>query len=227
MENLNKIKLDNDGNFQINYQRSTRYAAQDIGLEIYFDNLEQQLIKHIEKADAVFGCVAWLTNFRILAALQKKQIVSIIVQKEDFLRPDIEVTNEQDWKTQLRKMYESLRCEIERYGMPGLLNKVSTNGDPSIDPIRCVGNYNSDKSPAFPRMHHKFLVFCRNLSPYAVWTGSFNFTHNSVQSLENALYIERGDAAQAYYDEYAHIFTLSEPLNWHYTWINPDYRIGT
>jgi len=24
-----------------------------------------------------------------------------------------------------------------------------------------VGNYNHDKVPARPRMHHKFLVFCR------------------------------------------------------------------
>jgi hypothetical protein len=227
MENLNKIEPENDGNFQHNYERSSKYIAQDIGLEVYFDNLEQHLIKHIEKADAVFGCVAWLTNFRILAALQKKRIVSIVVQKEDFLRPDFDVTNRQGWKIQLRKMYESLKCDIDRFEMPGLLGYVSQNGDPSIDPIRCVGNYNYEKSPAFPRMHHKFLVFCRGVTPYAVWTGSFNLTHNSNHSLENAVYIERNDIAQGYYDEYAHIFTLSERLDWQNVWVTPDYRIGT
>lgn len=35
-------------------------------ISVYFRNLEKHLIKHIKESDAVFGAVAWLTNFNIL-----------------------------------------------------------------------------------------------------------------------------------------------------------------
>jgi len=48
-------------------------------------------------------------------------------------------------------------------------------------------------------MHNKFLVFLSSeLRPYAVWTGSFNFSANASRSLENAVYIEDAAIAGAY-----------------------------
>lgn len=60
-----------------------------------FRNLKEELIACIKNADFVFGCVAWLTDFDVLAALAEKQGVNIAVQKEDFLRPD---TVEPEWR---------------------------------------------------------------------------------------------------------------------------------
>ena len=37
-----------------------------------------------------------------------------------------------------------------------------------------------------PNMHHKFVVFGNGSAPLAVWDGSFNFTYNAGNSLENA-----------------------------------------
>lgn len=213
-------------------------------LGVYFSGIKDALINtHIQHADAILGCVAWLTNFEILKALSQKDIVQIVVQKEDFLRPDIYPTT--SFKTQLRKHYDFLRCEIDRNCMPGIISSLSVCGDPTIAPVRCVGNHNSDKSPAFPRMHHKFLLFCKNIEktivdefdkkaysfptiePYGVWTGSFNLTENATKSLENVIYTEHPDIVSAYFTEYAHIFALSEPLNWDTEWAAPEYRIGT
>ena len=99
-------------------------------------------------------------------------------------------------------------------------------------------------------MHHKFLVFCDRgyqvekydegpngekpfsidhpcFVPKAVWTGSFNATHTSIRSLENAVIIHRPEAARAYYDEWKTLLGLSEPLDWTSNYVEPEYRIGS
>ena len=53
----------------------------------YFDNLEDNLCKLIASSDGVVGCVAWLTNIRVLDEFGKKP-VSLIVNTEDWLRAD-------------------------------------------------------------------------------------------------------------------------------------------
>lgn len=234
MENLNKFKIDNDGNFDDNLKDNSIHS--EAGVTVYFRNLENSLIKHIENSDAVFGAVAWLTNDAILEALSKLSAVSIIVQKEDFLRPD--TGGKSDWKKYLRGKYSKLQCYLGRYSFPNILGRMSICSDPTLDPIRCVGNHNRDKKPAFPRMHNKFLVFAKvvasgddfeadRIEPYAVWTGSFNLTKNATNSLENALYITDPMIVKAYFDEYAQIAAISEPLDWTSDWAVPEWRIGT
>src|SRR5712692_3136819 len=56
---------------------------------VFFKNLEDHLIRFVQEADVVVGCVAWVTSEPILKALAKKKGVSLVVQKEDFLRPDL------------------------------------------------------------------------------------------------------------------------------------------
>lgn len=206
------------------------------GISVYFKDIEQKLLSHIAEADAAFGAVAWLTSDSILDALSKLSNTSIIVQKEDFLRPDIGATN--NWKNELRTKYSRLKCDLTRYAFPNILSSMSVASDPSINPVRCVGNHNRDRKPAFPRMHNKFLVFAKviqgsdnyeldTIKPYAVWTGSFNFTKNATKSLENALYITEPSIVEAYFNEYAQIAALSEPLDWTSDWAEPEWRIGT
>lgn len=200
--------------------------------KVYFKDLENKLIHHILNSDAVFGCVAWLTSEPIINALSKKD-VQIVVQKEDFLRPDSD-GDPDGWPRRLRSLYDKLKCKnVHGYNMPGVMWSGLSFGwsGANPNPVRCVGNHNSTKSPAFPRSHHKFVVFCRieseEVRPYAVWTGSYNFTKNASASFENALYIEDLTIVNAYVAEYAQIFSLSEPLDWTNEWSAPEYRIGT
>ena len=198
----------------------------------YFRDLPARLVAHIGEADAVLGCVAWLTHPAILDALNKKS-VSIVLQKEDFLRPDMGVGN--NWKRELRARYERLECLSSRYAFKNMVGGLSYGGDPTIDAVRCVGNFNREKSPAFPRMHNKFLIFCHLESdghepvpvPYAVWTGSFNLTFNAANSLENAVYMEDPAIVAAYFQEFGQIMALSEPLDWESDWSAPEWRIGS
>lgn len=191
MQNLNKATIpDSDGPDRPLAGHSNKVN----GINVYFRELESHLMRHIGEADAVLGAVAWLTSESVLNALATKQSVSIVVQKEDFLRPDITVRPDYtDW---LRILYDRLPGS-ERCYQSGILGQMSVGGDLEIEGVRCVGNYNADKNPAFPRMHNKFLVFCNyepqrmvllpesawegevldaRISPYAVWTGSFNMT---------------------------------------------------
>lgn len=237
-----------------------RVSFESESLSVHFDFLENRLIEKILKADLIVGCVAWLTSFPILDALAQKES-SLIVQKEDFLRPDLgSVKN--TWKYLLRKKYEALKS-VGRYFLPGWAGALSYCSDPHVGSIRCCGNRNSDKNPASPRMHHKFAVFCKasfagsllaegdaiydphskNLlgyettvieddnpteyTPYEVWTGSFNFTKNAGQSLENAICLRDPSVVNAYVNEYCHILSLSEPLDWEYDWLAPEWRLGS
>ncbi|MFI5390405.1 MAG: hypothetical protein ACHQYQ_03505 [Bacteriovoracales bacterium] len=230
--NLNKLKIhDADGPDQ----ELTDFSVTQGETTVIFRDLETKLIEQIEKYPIILGCVAWLTNFRIIEAMQNKDI-SIIVQKEDFLRPE---SHSKNWHIKLHEKYFYLKNNLTRYELPGIANQLSVGRDPSIAPIRCLGNHNSQKKLTHPRMHNKFLVFChsenKNLNDYghieiipnAVWSGSFNFSENANNSFENAILIENKEISMAYAKEYSQIFALSEPLDWETPWMEPEYRIGT
>ena len=193
------------------------------------------------------GCVAWVTSEPILKALAKKKGVSIIVQKEDFLRPDLPPHD--DWKRRLRQLYDNLPYRLNSRDLPGLNSLYGR----IIEPVRCVGDANMDKLSACPRSHHKFVLFCfaeercqcnecqeqlyfdkeylqeeprddmMHIHPYAVWTGSFNFTKNAAMSFENAVMLYDPNIVRAYYLEYGQIAFLSESLDWTQSWMSPNY----
>lgn len=133
-------------------------ASSDGKIVVGFDRHEEAIINLIEASDCVVGCVAWLTSIPILNALAKKDAVSIVVQKEDFLRPDGDQSREE-----LRAAYDALYHKtFDRFDaiFRGTdIRKLSTCGDLTIDAVRCAGNHNSSRSPAFPRAHHKFAIF--------------------------------------------------------------------
>lgn len=242
MDNLNQLIITNADGADLALQ-DYRALSEDGKTLALFKNLEAELLARIDRADVVVGCVAWLTSEPILKALAKKKGVAIVVQKEDFLRPDTGSTP--TWPRYLRGLYEAIQNNLSRYdeGWAGtVLHNMSCASDPTIEAIRCVGNYNSDKNPAFPRAHHKFVVFCKeaaptfhpqidtafyNFEPYEVWTGSFNFTKNAVRSFENAIVTTDQNVVRAYFQEAAQVQALSESLNWESVWVAPEWRIGT
>ncbi|WP_347358471.1 phospholipase D-like domain-containing protein [Bdellovibrio sp.] len=225
--NLNKLLIPTDSK---EGKPLEDFSAISGNVEVVFRNLEDRLIAEIQKSKFVVGCVAWLTSYRVLDALAQTK-VSLIVQKEDFLRPD------HYSKATLHAKYEKLTSgSLERYSFPGIGGSLNTCGDTEIGAIHCVGNFNSDKSPAHPRMHNKFVVFCDvidkdpehpKIAPISVWTGSFNFSHNANDSFENAVIINDPKIAGAYLNEFEQIYALGEKLNWESEWSAPIRRIGS
>jgi hypothetical protein len=181
---------------------STAKTAVDI--EVVFRRHRDRLLTLLAEYPYALGCIAWLSDMRILDALATRQGVSILVQKEDFLRPDLDTAP--DFALTLRRAYERLE-PINQHWAPGLAGSLSVCTLWDIPPVRCVGNDNVDKHPAWPRMHNKFLVFCLlrenawrgpELHPECVWTGSYNITFNAQKSFENAVILRDPDIAAAY-----------------------------
>lgn len=212
-------------------------------VEVVLRNHAERLIELIEESSNmdIFCAVAWFTNFEILDALARARSrgvkIAIVVQKEDFLRPE---TAEGDivvgYNKVLRKKYDSLGLleDTPIFDEDNLLNrfcKIYESRDAewcsdlanekashaSISAVRCVGNHNSDNAPSFPRMHNKFCVFIRDTQS-VVWTGSYNFSFAATQSLENAVVIYSDEVADIYFKEFATLFLISERLDWTSRW---------
>ena len=250
-ENLRNLTTCTDGS---DYGRRVERPSSEVRahapeVTAVFENLPERCCDFIRGAGMITGCVAWLTNTLILQELSNVPQVSVIVQKEDFLRPD----NPRQFKPELRRLYNNLSAlGLGRNWVPGV-NSLSTCCEMPGDycAVKCMGVVNRGQRLAVPRMHHKFLVryvykhpenleaggVCPDSSgaywccgcpvPVAVWTGSFNMTYNGSQSLENAVVIYDPSIAQRYHDEWAWVFSLAEPLNWEHEWVEPELRLGT
>jgi hypothetical protein len=187
-------------------------------ISIYFRNQLDKLVDYIKEADAVVGCIAWLASDKIITALQQvKHGVNIVVQKESWIKPhapkDEKLTPYE--KYQLMQPY----CPVDMKDVSDEIKKSA---------VRCCGVHGSWKGENIPRMHNKFLVFGEIreglFEPYAVWTGSTNMSHNSENSLENAIYIKNSDVARAYEKEWREILAISEGLDWKTDDCVPDIR---
>lgn len=205
--------------------------------QVVFDDIEHVVNLEISEAHHVVGCIAWLTNETLLDTLAKKSSVSIVVQKEDFLRPD--GLYDPAWKQRLRKQYKAIpgveiRCCDDNGAIPCVLSgtvveRMNQGGDP-VEAIRCFGMRSAKNSDhRGPLMHHKFAVLFGEdvTTPYAVITGSWNWTRNATKSIENILVIRDEKVAATYFNEYVQILANSEPLDWTAEYVKPEWRMGT
>lgn len=208
------------------------YGCKDVAqVEVVFDNIEARLIDLIRQSQVIVGCVAWFTNFNVLAAMRSCEFVNIVVQKEDYLRNDTDHPKK-EWARNLQSAYGKLRGKNYSMNVPDVsidhphfnrrvqqccvrLDGVWTH---YMDTVRCLGYGQQDKNRT-PKMHHKFLIFGRadpdvDIIPLAVWTGSYNISQNAESSRENALLIRSDKIAHSYMAEWAQLWALSEPLDW-------------
>lgn len=158
--NLEKIRDEHGHTNQENNSCSVHNISFDL-YEVFFKNIEKELIRKINsfRDGIIFGSVAWLTSDNILKALSNCENVQILIQKEDFLRPDIGCQFGNEWVNNLKKMYDNLKFNYSRYSMIYPIRSLSYGADSTVDPIRCVGYYKKNKD-IVPRAHNKFLVFC-------------------------------------------------------------------
>lgn len=126
MENLNELHVDNDGSYPDHFEDNFVHVS-NATVSIFFRKQKEKLIQKINEYNCIIGCVAWLTDFDILSTLAKVSTVAIVVQKEDFLRPDIDSGN--NWKLKLRQHYDALKNLDERHMWPGLIGKLSVASD--------------------------------------------------------------------------------------------------
>jgi hypothetical protein len=215
-----------DADDGIEGQRFASEAADDCKVQAFVGDIEARLEALIRRADMVVGCMAWLTNQRIIKALSDLPLgCQVIVQKEDWMRPDTAPRSR--FYAGLRQAYDSMPL-VRRDELPGMASQLSYCGDAECEAVRCAGVIGEGMQP---RMHHKFLVFLRKfngvLTPHAVWTGSFNATENATRSRENGVYIRSETLAEFYALEWSRALAMSEPLDWNAKYIAPQWRFGS
>lgn len=221
-------------------------------VSVYFREIREALIFEIKKADAVFGCVAWINDPQIVAALELKKVLSIVIS---------EVKNPADISaiSSLRNKANFVRLGDLATSSNHFYTLISDpdfdrpqNPEDQLESIRQVKSASVDVPLAglagYERMHNKFLVFAKfethlqskidisnyfyasgsrnklkpaefleafdrsKLKPYAVWTGSFNFTNNASNSFENASLLTNEILAEKFFREYSQIYLLSESI---------------
>ncbi len=186
-------------------------------VDVYFDNIEHYLLQVLEKWAAgrvVVGCVAWLSNPRIIKALSRCKYLLLAVNDQDYAR----------WGNGIaQKLYPSLPMSaFSPRDMFGHLDTpLSFMTDGNYPPVWALGEGHGNAL-----MHSKYLVFfdtvhCSEsnnsvaslkLEPCAVWTGSFNFTKNATCNIENAQFIQDDRVARAYFNDFADVFKVARPL---------------
>jgi|TARA_R110002126_G_scaffold5189_2_gene26976 hypothetical protein len=220
----NEIDLENIANF--NELIGTNHSFKDGDVSVYFRGLKDRLISEINNSEMVLGAVAWLTDYDLLEAMSKKPC-QIVLQKEDFLRPDMEVILSRSSKLKLREAYNNLSFEYTSVSFSNKIFELSYDEIFDIEPVRCFGLLTEKMKHCSPKMHNKFLIFCEfdtntnKIKPKKVWSGSANLTEMSMYSLENAILIDNETIALQYLKEYEYIYYLSESLNWDSTWVSP------
>jgi hypothetical protein len=162
---------------------------------VYFNNICERLIEHIEESEVVLGCVAWLTRSDVLDALSK--------------RPCCIIVQEEDWNVGYRKPWYDRYQSLEAVGIEDLrkicpqLRNLKNYTNKAIRSVNLPTVHNQQ-----PRMHHKFLIMFKKTG-VGVWTGSFNITNNACQSLENATYIDFDPYIKPFVSEFFHVLCLS------------------
>jgi len=155
----------------------------------------------------IYGCMAWITNDRLITQLSKNNEVSFLVN-------------------------EVLSDRVASHCMSGLtgidLSLLSCDGVgpatvsyneslPWNSPVYYVGEKhrdNKDKS----LMHQKFLCFTSALEawPEVIMIGSANLTRNCEQNLESACFLYEPDNRKSFRDiglEFLNlVFTYGEPI---------------
>jgi phosphatidylserine/phosphatidylglycerophosphate/cardiolipin synthase-like enzyme len=176
----------------------------------HFENIESVVIEYINSASYVIGCIAWLTNMNVIDALTRLKGVKIIVNKEEYLHPDMN-GGQKYWHSKLRHKYNSIpdlfAAHPEIDSKFTTFTKITNRNDGAIMTCGVINCYS--------KLHHKFMVFFNEeMNPIGIWTGSYNFSDNSNYSLENGVYITDKITIDEYIKEFFIIYNSSEPYIW-------------
>lgn len=177
---------------------------------LILNNIKEYLIAFIRDADVIVGTVAWINHREILEELYKKEKVSIIVQKDDF------VGNYRlgDQISEFNKSFPSCFYRDDEILSSTLIPKYMENVPRRIEPFRCLGEVNTE---IVPLQHRKVLVSLKKREDVydlrTSWAGSLNVTHNGVVSYNEArLSVDRNFRASQFKAWWL-MLLQSEPLD--------------
>ncbi len=172
-------------------------------VQAVFSRHEYHIVRHIKNADAVVGCVAWLSSFAIIDALAELPYgCSIVTHRDRHLNSRSRLTERLIGLRPL-SLFRGIVCKN------------------AIEQLDATEEDDGSRS----MLHHKFIVFLSvdetgtKLSPKVVWCGSANFTNNAGRGLESALVVIDETTAKAFTDEWEAVYL-------HATEVGNDYLLS-
>ena len=206
-----------------------------------------QKLNDMEDDDMVYGCVAWLTDRDILKALVGKSFGIVIQKNDALPDHVLQLYQDISHQSMiLENGYFEFDTLMGRIDKQSTFGDVRCIGFDNCEDKKKKGGgkketikpYMHHKFLVFAKQHRmpeterrniesehmkRFgttnctVVDAEKITPYAVWTGSFNFTNNANGSVENAVFIQDEKIAEAYTKEWANLYFNSEPLDTGYT----------
>lgn len=176
----------------------------------HFSDLENVLIDYISAAEYVVGCVAWLTNPNLMAALKRKSGIKLIVNQETYLEG--ELLDQVGHHRYLRRQYQTMPDLGFNDNMSLLTEWIDESHLQALQTPGAILAHGVSGSSS--RMHNKFLIFLdSSYHPLGVWTGSYNMSINSNNCLENAVFLTDLWISRQYLVEFFMILKHSIPLS--------------
>lgn len=170
----------------------------------------------------ILGMMAWLSNERILECLiEHAKRVLFIVNDDDY-------TN---WRKTLTlydllpKFEEPLHSAF--FGSKSLLRALDRDNlgnkydKCTFETVRCFGNASFNSKSVSSLMHNKVMIFCDEKRlpggkivemPTSFINGSFNFTGNAPNNIENACWINSKKGAENFLHQFSIIMSHSRPI---------------
>jgi phosphatidylserine/phosphatidylglycerophosphate/cardiolipin synthase-like enzyme len=160
----------------------------------HFTDIEQQICQYIDEADEVWICSAWFSSIPILDQASLRTAKLII----------------SDW-SRLSKGNPNYSPKLTReilQAIPQTYIYAPTSSSSS------AGGHSSSAGghPTEFLMHDKFIVLFQDQKPYAIITGSYNYTQNAKNNFENIVYIEDHEVAKKFANEFEKILSFSRLL---------------
>jgi phosphatidylserine/phosphatidylglycerophosphate/cardiolipin synthase-like enzyme len=195
----------NSGMFLLYHVDVAQNLYTQLIMTAFFDNISESFLAALEELQpaALVGCQFFFSDSAVIEYLKRKRIpVSIIVQKQKL------------WKCRSynpRKRYQAQNAMQLRTGYDAL---TPLPGESAA--VRCYGPMYSTRSKRpTPILHHKVFIFLDALNqPFALFTGSYNFSNWACKNEENALLIKSPTSTlRAYVAEWQRLKDGSEPLD--------------
>jgi phosphatidylserine/phosphatidylglycerophosphate/cardiolipin synthase-like enzyme len=152
------------------------------GVQAVFDGHERRICQLAKSSHAVVGCVAWVTNQRILHSLSLCPCgVSVVVHDDEhFALTD--------------------RIGLRTNAVPPMAVDCEGPDVSCIHPYVPMADYSAGGSDGM--LHAKFLVFCEadgtTLVPRVTWIGSANLTNKATRNVEASLVVVDEVTAKAF-----------------------------
>ncbi len=205
--------------------RTADWSVSPFGCRYVLRDQERWVLNLIRNADAVVVSCYVLSRRPLFEALAQKERVLMLCHKTDMAGP-ADARNAKPFVQRVRALQgrEFAPSELAP-AAPWFQHCVPVK---KVPVARCLGDFQSDRT--VPLMHDKTIVALRKSTdaqtyyPYALWTGTNNFTENATRSVGVGMIVDHPETAAMRLNDILNYVLSSEPVPWCHQALTPEWR---